>query len=69
MGDAGLTEFPKWKDSDNGFHVDHPLVDVLDAYRAIGVQRIQLIEKEGEYALQILAGELSDLSNLTWLSS
>jgi len=69
MGAAGLTEFPKWKDSDNEFHADHPLVDVLEAYRAIGLQRVQLIQKESEYVSQILAGTLTDLSNLTWLSS
>jgi len=35
MDDAGLTEFPIWKDSDDVFHVDHPLVDVFEAYRAM----------------------------------
>ena len=69
MDAAGLTEFPKWKDSDGGFHPKHPLADVTDAYRAIGLQRVQLIEKESEYGSQILAGTLTDLSNLTWLSS
>jgi len=29
MEDVGLTEFPSWKDSDNCFHADHPLVDVV----------------------------------------
>jgi len=66
MEDAGLTEFPKWKDSDNQFQVDHPLVDVLDAYRLIGVRRASLIASEGQYAGQIAAGTLTDLTELTW---
>ena len=66
MNDAGLTEFPKWKDSDNQFHVDHPLADVRDAYQAIGVHRAQLIATEGDYAEQIIAGTLTDLSEVVW---
>ena len=66
MEDAGLTEFPKWKDSDNQFHVDHPLADVRDAYQAIGVHRVQLIATEGDYAEQIIAGTLTDLSEVVW---
>ena len=66
MEDAGLTQFPSFKDSDNGFHVDHPLADVVDAYRAIGSRRAQLIAAEGEYAAQIIAGTLTDLSEVTW---
>jgi len=66
MEDAGLTEFPKWKDSDNQFHVDHPLADVRDAYQAIGARRAQLIATEGEYAAQITAGTLTDLSEVVW---
>jgi hypothetical protein len=69
MTDAGLTDFPKWKDSDNQFYVDHPLTAVVHAYRVIGSRRVQLIQKESEYVSQILAGTLTDLSNLTWLSS
>ena len=60
LEDAGLTEFPKWKCSDDEFHVDHPLADVLDAYRAVGVRRVALIAAEGEYAAQIIAGTLTD---------
>ena len=39
MDNAGLTEFPKWKDSDNQFHAGHLLSDVVDAYQAIGERR------------------------------
>jgi len=66
MNDAGLTEFTKWKDSDNQFHVDHPLADVVQAYRAIGIQRVTLIATEGNYAQQITAGKLTDLKKVTW---
>jgi hypothetical protein len=66
MNDAGLTEFPKWKDSDNEFHVDHPLADVVEAYRAIGMLRVALIAAEGEYAAQIIAGTLTDLTEVVW---
>jgi hypothetical protein len=64
--DAGLTEFPAWKDSDDVFHADHPLADVKDAVRAIGARRSQLIAAEGEYAAQIAAGTLTDLSEVVW---
>jgi hypothetical protein len=64
--DAGLTEFPTWKDSDNIFHANHPLADVRDAYRAIGARRAQLIAADGEYAAQIIAGTLTDLSEVVW---
>jgi cell division ATPase FtsA len=66
MEDAGLTEFPLWKDSDDVFHADHPLADVKDAVRAIGARRSQLIAAEGEYAAQIAAGTLIDLSEVVW---
>jgi len=66
MDDAGLTEFESWKDSDNVFHANHPLADVRDAYRAIGARRSQLIAAEGEYAAQIIAGTLTDLSEVVW---
>ena len=66
MDDADLTEFPSFKDSDNGFHADHPVVDVVDAYRAIGARRAQLIAAEGEYASEITAGTLTDLTEVTW---
>jgi len=68
MEDAGLTEFESWKDSDNVFHASHPLADVRDAYRATGARRSQLIAAEGEYAAQIIAGTLTDLTEteLVW---
>jgi hypothetical protein len=66
MEDAGLTEFPSWKDSDNKFHVNHPLADVVQAYRAVGMLRVALIAAEGEYAAQITAGTLTDLSEVVW---
>jgi len=66
MNDAGLTEFPTWKDSDDVFHADHPLADVKDAARAIGARRSQLIAAEGEYAAQIIAGTLTDLTEVVW---
>ena len=66
MNDAGLTEFSSWKGSDNVFHANHPLADVFDAYRAIGVRRSSLIASEGQYAAQIIAGTLTDFSEVTW---
>jgi transposase len=66
MDYAGLAKFARWKDSDNVFHANHPLADVRDAYRAIGVHRAQLIAAEGEYAAQIAAGTLTDLSEVVW---
>jgi len=66
MDDVGLTQFPRFKDSDGKFYTDHPLADVLDAYRAIGARRASLIAAEGEYAEQITAGKLTDLSEVVW---
>ena len=66
MDYAGLTEFESWKDSDNQFHASHPLIDVVDAYQAIGARRAELIATEGEYAAQITAGTFTDLSLVTW---
>ena len=66
MEDADLTEFPKWKDSDGVFHQNNPLADVKDAARAIGARRSQLIAAEGEYAAQIIAGTLTDLTEVVW---
>ena len=66
MNDAGLTEFEKFKDSDNVFHVDLPVSEVFNAYRAVGMRRVQLISAEGDYAEQIITGTLSDLTQVTW---
>ena len=66
MNDAGLTEFPKWKCSDDEFHAGHLLSDVVDAYQAIGERRAALIAIEGEYAEKIIAGTLTDLTEVVW---
>ena len=66
MADSEATEFPIWKDSDDVFHVDHPLIDVVNAYRAIGSRRAQLIAAEGEYAAQVVDGSLTEVTGLTW---
>jgi hypothetical protein len=66
MADAGATEFPVWKDSDDVFHANHPLTDVVDAYRAIGVRRVQIIAAEGQYAVQVQDGTMTDLSEVVW---
>jgi len=66
MDDAGQTEFESWKDSDNQFHADHPLADVVVAYQVIGARRAELIATEGEYAAQITGGTFTDLSLVTW---
>jgi len=66
MTDAGANEFISWKDADNVFHANHPLTDVIDAYRAIGVRRVQLIAAEGQYAAQVQDGTMTDLSGVVW---
>jgi len=66
LEDAGLTEFPLWKDSDGAFHQNNPLADVKDAARAIGERRAALIAIEGEYAEKITEGTLTDLSEVVW---
>jgi len=66
MDYAGRTEFESWKDSDNQFHADHPLVDVVDAYQVIGAHRAELIATEGEYAARITGGTFTDLSLVAW---
>ena len=67
MEDAGTTAFSVWKDSDGQYHPGHPLADVKDAYRAIGQRRSRLIELEGQYVAQVLAGDLTDLTDLAGL--
>ena len=66
MEDAGIAEFTSWKDSDDVFRIDHPLVDVVDAYRSIGARRAQLIAAEGQYAAQVVDGSLTEVTGLTW---
>lgn len=60
------TVFPGWKDSDNQFHADHPVADVLSAYQAIGQRRSQLIGLEGQYIAEVEDGTLTDVSGLDW---
>jgi hypothetical protein len=62
----GLTVFASWKDSDGGYHADHPVADVHEALRQIGLRRMQLIAMEGQYADRIRAGETLDLGALEW---
>lgn len=64
--DAGITEFSAWKDSDNEFHANHPVADVVEAYRLIGQNRMRLIELEGQYISQVQIGELTDADGLDW---
>lgn len=63
--DAGLTEFAAWKDSDNQYHQNHPVADVKQALRAIGVRRSALIALEALYVAQVAAGE-ADIHGLDW---
>jgi hypothetical protein len=65
--DAGVTAFPAWKDSDNNFILNHLLVDVEAAYRAIGQNRMRLISLEGTLVAQVANGELTDYSTVSWV--
>ncbi|WP_175474755.1 DUF4376 domain-containing protein [Vreelandella subterranea] len=51
--DKGIDTFKRWKDSDDQFHLDHPVADVWAALRAIAERRSELIDREGELAKQI----------------
>jgi hypothetical protein len=64
--DAGITVFSVWKDSDNEFHTNHPVSDVVEAYQIIGQNRMRLIELEGQYIAQVQAGELTEVDGLNW---
>lgn len=61
-----MTAFDSWKDSDGGYHANHPVADVREAYRQIGLRRMALIAKESEYAAQIKSGQVVDLGALAW---
>lgn len=63
---SGNTTFAGWKDSDGGFHADHPVADVQAAYEAIGANRSALIDREGQYAAQVMAGTLESVDGLDW---
>jgi hypothetical protein len=67
MEDAGTVVFSVWKDSDGQYHPGHPLADVKDAHRAVWQRRSRLIELEGQYVAQVLAGDLTDLTDLDGL--
>lgn len=64
--DSGVTVFPSWKDSDNKFHTNLPVVDVENAYRLIGQNRTALIAKEAEYIKLVNEGIVTDTSQLDW---
>lgn len=61
-----ITTFDSWKDSDGGYHANHPVADVHEAYRQIGLRRMALIAKESEYAEQIKSGQIVDFGSLSW---
>ncbi|AGH31834.1 hypothetical protein SLPG_00040 [Salicola phage CGphi29] len=64
--DEGFTEFGAWKDSDGNYHTDHPVADVKDALRRIGVRRSALIGLESQYVSQAQSGQISTISDLDW---
>ena len=61
-----LVEFTSWKDSDGGFHNNHPVADVQQALRDIAEKRMMLISRESELKSEIEQGTLVDLSNIDW---
>lgn len=63
--DSGSEMFTSWKDSDGGYHANHPVADVKDALRAIGQRRSALIALESLYVGQIV-DELIDIHDLDW---
>lgn len=58
--EAGITTFPTWKDSDQGFHVDHPVADVSQALLEIATNRSALIAHEGVLVGTVNAAEQAD---------
>ncbi|ODC05151.1 hypothetical protein BFW38_03400 [Terasakiispira papahanaumokuakeensis] len=63
---VGVDTFDTWKDSDNRFHANVPVVTVTEAFRQIGQRRNALFEREQHYAQQIDAGELLSAEGLDW---
>lgn len=61
-----LSTFERWKDSDGGFHRNHPVEDVILALEKIGDLRSSLFNKEGDYVEQVISGELTDVEGLSW---
>ncbi|UTA78963.1 hypothetical protein J4377_13475 [Halomonas sp. XH26] len=64
--EASIESFESWKDSDDQFHANHPLVDVEQALQAIAHRRGTLIALEAQYQSQVDDGTLTDVSELTW---
>tara|TARA_R100000789_G_scaffold79810_1_gene75097 strand:+ start:111 stop:497 length:387 start_codon:yes stop_codon:yes gene_type:complete len=64
--EASIESFESWKDSDDQFHSNHPLVDVEQALQAIALRRGALIALEAQYQSQVDDGTLTDASELTW---
>lgn len=64
--EAQLTTLASWKDSDNQFHPNHPVADVEQALQGIARRRGALIALEGQYAAQVVAGELDSVEGLSW---
>jgi hypothetical protein len=64
--EASIESFESWKDSDDQFHANHPLVDVEQALQAIAHRRGALISLEAQYQSQVDDGTLTDASELTW---
>jgi hypothetical protein len=65
--DAGATVFPSWKDSDNNFISNHPVADVEQAYRKVGQNRMRLISTEAALVFEVLNGQLTDYSTISWV--
>lgn len=68
LADAtGMTIILAWKDSDGGFHSDHPVADVRQALLDIAARRGNLIAQEGALAAQIAAAETVEaVEAITW---
>lgn len=64
--DARASTFEAWKDSDNQFHQNLPVVDVKEAYRLIGQNRTRLIALEGTFVQQALEGTITSVDELDW---
>lgn len=63
--DAGSDSFATWKDSEGGYHQDHPLAEVKDALRKVGARRSVLIALEALYVSQVADDQL-DIHELDW---
>ncbi|MGQ7247611.1 DUF4376 domain-containing protein [Halomonas sp. V046] len=64
---TGMTIISAWKDSDGGFHSDHPVADVRQALLDIAARRGDLIAQEGALAAQIAAAETVEaVEAITW---